>query len=145
MQKKNQSGQALIMVFAAVLNTVLVYLFVSGLIKIKPEYGIIGAALATFISRYLNLITLSAFAKKKFGITPNKQSIFKPLIASAIMLGFMVLFIYIFGQSTLSWFIMIICSMIVYWFIIFLLKGVKKEDLEIIKTLIKNKGPEKKK
>jgi len=135
--KEKPKWPAFIMIVAALLNTVLTYWFVLESIKIKPEYGLIGAALATFISRYVNLITLSAFAKKKFGITPNKSSIFKPLIASAIMLGFMMLFIYIFGQSTLSWFIMIICSMIVYWFIIFLVKGVKKEDLQIIKSIFK--------
>jgi stage V sporulation protein B len=132
--KEKPKWPALIMVFSAILNTFLVYLFVSNLIKIKPEYALIGAGVATFISRYFNLIVLSIFAKKKFKISPNKSSIIKSLIASAIMLLFMMGFSFVVKINTLTWIVMVLVSMVLYFVIMFLLKAINKEDFIIIKN-----------
>jgi stage V sporulation protein B len=133
--KEKPKWPALIMFIAALINVFLNFIFISYLIKIKPEYGLIGAALATFISRYFNLIFLASMCKKKFNISPNKESIFKPLFASLLMLVFLFIFSYFVRINILTGIIMLLLAASFYFIFIVIFKSIKKDDLNILKLL----------
>ena len=98
---------------------------------------LVGAAAATFISRYIFLGSLMILSKKKLKITPNKISFIKPLFASLVMLAFLFVFDYFVPLNILYGVIMILLAIIVYFLVMFFIKGIKKEDFELIRMLRK--------
>ena len=88
-----------------------------------------GAAIATVISRYLYLISLSIFAKKKLSIEFKLSYLTKPLLASLVM--FFILFIfnnYIEDMNIILGIFEVILGIIIYFTVMFLIKGVTKEE-----------------
>lgn len=121
---------------AAILNVILDIMLVYYFIKIKPEYGLIGAALATFLTRYAVLFTLIFSAKTKMNISPYKSSIIKPLFSTLIMSLYLLAYYSIFDINLLSGILMILTSILVYSLVIIGIKGVKIEELKkILKDL----------
>ena len=133
--KESTKLPAFIMLGATIINIALNYILISSLIKINIEYGLIGAALATIISRYFYLFFLTIYAKKKLKITPKLSSIFKPLISAIVMLTFLFIFDYFVPLNLARGIAMAIIAMLIYFAFMFLIKGIKKEDLKILKLL----------
>ena len=98
-----------------------------------PKYGIIGAAFATIVSEITFLI-LSAYQIRKSGIELNLLSkAYKPLISSIVMGVFVWYFI--------SWniFILIPVAALIYFIVLYLLKEFDKEDIDIVKEILKKR------
>lgn len=133
--KEKPKIPSIIIVIATVANVILSYIFIKISLNFGLQYGLVGVALATFLTRYGNLIALSALAKKKFNMSIKASYIIKPLIASIIMLGFLFLCDYFFDLSILMGIVMIIVAIALYIVIMFVLKGLNREDFETLKLL----------
>ena len=109
---------------ASIVNVFLNIILIIFLIKINPSYGLIGVAIATFISRCGALVAIAIITKKRLSISPNKQSILKPLFASLVMLGYLFIFDYFIQLTILTGITMIITAASIYLLTIFLIKTV---------------------
>ncbi|MCS7134656.1 MAG: flippase [Candidatus Pacearchaeota archaeon] len=127
---------AVIMIIATILNIFLNYFFIKIGISFAPQYGLVGVAAATFISKYFNLITLGIMARKKLKIKTNFP--YKQLLASGVMLLFLFFFDYFFKLSIFKGILMIFFAILVYFFTIYLMKEIKKEDFKLIKIFLSN-------
>ncbi|HIE36411.1 MAG TPA: polysaccharide biosynthesis protein, partial [Candidatus Omnitrophica bacterium] len=124
---------AITMIITTILNVLFNYLLISYLIQFRPGYGLIGASLATFVSRYIYLGSLLILGKNKLNVAPNKNSIIKPLISSIIMLTFLFIFDYLVPLNIFYGIIMVVSAVLIYILIMFLIRGIKKEDFELLK------------
>ncbi|MBU2576900.1 MAG: oligosaccharide flippase family protein [Nanoarchaeota archaeon] len=131
--KEKPHVPAYINITTSIANIILNIIFITYLIKIDLALGLVGAALATFITRFGGLVTLVVLSKRRLGISPNISSVIKPLIASLIMLGYLFLFTKLFSLNILMGVFMILSAGILYLLIIFLIKGI---DLEELRNLI---------
>ena len=131
--KEKPSVPAYINIIASITNIILNIIFITYLIKINLALGLIGVALATFITRFGGLMILAILSKRKLNISPNKLSLIKPLVASLFMLGYLFLFKKLFSLNILTGIVMILSAGIFYILIIFLIRGI---DLKEIKNLI---------
>jgi O-antigen/teichoic acid export membrane protein len=96
-----------------------------------PQYSLIGASIATIITEtYILLIYLYLAHRSNLKI-PLKTIFFKPIIA-CVGMG---LFIYFFRGLNL--FLLIGLSVVIYFGIFFLIKGFSKEELSLLKQLLK--------
>lgn len=112
--------------FAAVLNLVLNLIFV-------PYWGAIGAAITTFIAYYLLAIMVWYISYKQMKFDIQLGFIAKSIIASIVA----TFFIWIFKPDGLiEIFALILTSIIVYFSLLFLLKGFGEKELKIIKETI---------
>lgn len=133
--KEKPKIPSILIIIITVLNLILNYAFIKIAITISQSYGLIAVALATVITRYTNLTALTIISKKKFNVKTKASSILKPLIASAIMLGFLFVFDHFIDLNVWTGILMIILAALVYFGIMWLIKGIKKEDIQIIKML----------
>lgn len=116
--------------FTSVFNLILNIVLISFLIKIDISYGLIGASLATFFSRYVGMFVLMFLAKKRTGIFPDLSSIFKPLFSSLVMLLYLFVFYYFVPRGILQGILMILSAAILYLVIIFKLKATSIKELK---------------
>ncbi len=109
---------------SAVINIFLNYFLIQ-------MFGIVGAAIATILSRYFNMITLGILAYKKFGVTVDHSSIIKPLVSSLLM--FFILCSLPKPKNIFFGLIYIGLAGIVYFLALLLIRGIEKDDIELIK------------
>lgn len=120
---------------STILNIVLNLFLIRFFASIRVDLGMVGAALATFISRYSYGLIMGFLTFKQFKLAPEFSSIYKPLIASL----FMSLLIILIPSSNIFYGILeIILASTVYFLILYLIKGIKKEDFIYLLKLIKN-------
>jgi len=96
-----------------------------------PKYSLVGAAIATIITEAIILLLylyLTFVNDLKISI---KKIFIKPLVACTAM----TIFIYFFSNQNL--YLLIIVSAIIYFGIFFVLKGFSKDEIILIKNLIK--------
>jgi O-antigen/teichoic acid export membrane protein len=126
-----------ILIWATLMNIILNFILILSLIRFGPIYAVLGASAATLISRYFNFVVLVKEANKKLKVKLNINSIIKPLIASIIMFFVLIMF----QQATkFIWplsIIEIIFAIAVYFVILLIIKGIRKEDLYPFKLLFK--------
>ena len=96
-----------------------------------PNYSLVGAAIATIITETFILLIYFYLAIKNDLKINIKKSILKISIACILMASF----IYIFNNLNL--YLLIIISIIIYFSIFYILKGFSKEEIYLIKKLIK--------
>jgi len=133
--KEKPKIPAILIVIATVLNIALNYVFIKIGISMKPEYGLIAVAAATLITRMGNLAALAAIAKRDFNMCMDARSIFKPLAASAVMLGFLFAFSHFVSMNIWTGILMIVLASLVYLAVMLMIKGIKKEDFKLIRML----------
>lgn len=124
-----------LIITATILNILLNYFFIKYLIQIKPAYGLVGAALATFISRYFYFCLIAVGVRRKLKLTPWLASVWKPLIASVIMLGFLIIYNYFIDITLFLGVVEVLLAAVIYFIALFAIKGVKKEDFKLVKLL----------
>jgi O-antigen/teichoic acid export membrane protein len=127
---------AKIMVFVSFFNLILTYILIRLFLTISPMYAILGASIATITSNYLFFIALMIAAKKKFNISPDFNSIFKPFVAGIIMVIFLVIFNNLFGLRWPLAILEVIFGAVVYFLTLIIIKGITKEDFLLIKRLM---------
>lgn len=130
--KEKPKIPSILIVIAALVNVILNYIFIKIGISIKPEYGLVAVAAATLITRYSNLAALACLAKKELKMKIGAYSVIRPLISAIIMLGFLFLFSHYVSLNVWTGILMVILAMLVYFGVMLLIKGIKKEDFEIM-------------
>ncbi|MCL6500887.1 MAG: oligosaccharide flippase family protein, partial [Candidatus Pacearchaeota archaeon] len=135
--KEKPKIPSVIVIISTILNIILCYFFIKIGISISIVYSLVGVAAATFLARYLNLIALAIFAKKRLNISGRAMDMVKPLIASIVMLSFMLVFDYFVIISIFTGMLMIIAAVLIYLLVMLLIKGIKKGDSELLMLLFK--------
>jgi stage V sporulation protein B len=125
--KEKPEYPAMIIIASMLLNIALNYVLIL-------KFGMIGAAIATVISRYFNFIFLAFFSKRILGISADKSSVYKPLASSIVMAGF--LWSIPSPETVLSGVLQIIAAAIIYLSVLILIKGIGMEDVRYIKEAI---------
>jgi len=94
----------------------------------------IGAAIATVTARYFGAFTLAYLSKRVLNIFPSVDSIYKPLLSSFVMLAFL----YFMPSPTtiLDGIIGIIIAAFIYISMMFLIKGMDKEDIRYLSAVV---------
>ena len=111
---------AVVTLISMILNVILNYALILSI-------GMIGAAIATMASRLFSIIANGILSRKVLNISPELSSIYKPSIATFIMVGF---FYLIPKPETLGFGILeLIVAFLVYFVVLFLIKGIGREDL----------------
>jgi len=119
-----QNKMAIIAGFSALINVILNIIFI-------PSFSYVGAAVATIASEGFLFILCILLVSRYLYVIPFHKIIPKPLIAC----GIMGIFIYQFNDMNL--FILISIAIILYFGLLFLLKGFSKDDISTLKGIIK--------
>jgi len=134
------------LIIATILNVILNYTFIKIFLGVSSELAMAGVAAATLISNIVYIISLMITANKKFKISFEKKHFFKPLIASLIMsLAIILINKIILDMSVFLGVVEISFGVLVYFFVMILIKGVTKEDFFIIKEVLKRRRNQKNK
>jgi len=96
-----------------------------------PTYSYIGSAFATIIAESFLLIAYLLLAAKYFYILPLHRIILKPILACLLMGAF----VYYFNDVHLA--IIIPLAIVIYFSVLFLIKGFSKDDISMMKHLLK--------
>ncbi len=126
---------SLLVLFSTISNIILNYLFLKIGLSISLEFGLIAVALATAIVRYSNLVILAILTKKELNIKSGWSMLIKPVIGSIVLIVFLLIFNLLFKTSWITVIIALVLGVIVYMGIMFLIKGITKEDINTIKSL----------
>lgn len=119
------------------INIVLNYFLITYLLNFGQKYAIIGAAIATVLSRLSLLIFLSIKAKKRLNLRLRSVKLKKPIFATLIMALFLLGFNQFVDMNLLFGGIEIIIGAGIYLGILLLTKEMTKEDCTVLKSLIK--------
>lgn len=121
---------AKLIIISSIMNIILNYIFI---IKI----GMLGAAIATVISRSFNTIFLGILSRRVLYIQPNPDSIYKPLFCS----GIMALFLHMapIPSTVLLGAIEILVGALIYLTTLILLKGFGREDIIYLTETIRSR------
>lgn len=97
-----------------------------------------GAAIATTTSWIFYLFSSGFYTKREFNVSLHLKSITKPLISSIIMfLSLYSLILYIKDVHLIAGIFLVLEGIIIYFAILFLIRGIKKEEIKFIAGLIK--------
>ncbi len=124
-------------IYALGINIVLNYILIKSLISYGASYAILGAGIATLLSRTFLLTLLSIKGRKELGISlfENKRNFIKPILASMAMIPF-VLAIGVFVEfSLLRLPLQIIGGAMIYVVSLLLIKGITKKDLALLRYI----------
>lgn len=110
--------------FSALINVIINYLLI-------PKYSIIGASTATLITEGIVAISLILYSIKLGYFKFNYMKIFKIIIGSLFM-GVFLIFI-----NEWNIIISILCSILLYALTLYVLKGIDKEDINLMKSVFK--------
>lgn len=119
------------------INIILNYILISSLLKISELGAIIGAAIATIISRLFLFAYTTSLLKKKLDLDLEKKIFIKPIIAGFIMFVLIKLINYfIVKDMTLVMGILeVIFGVLIYFLIMFLIKGFTTQDFKVLQKI----------
>ena len=129
---------AKLIVIACLLNIFLNFILIKLFLRISPDWAIAGAAIATVISWFFYLTASIIAIKKEFNFSMSFYPIIKPLISSIIM--FLVLFYSLRFINNTNLFIgifAILLGILVYFSVLFIIRGITREDIALLKLVIK--------
>ncbi|OIO80988.1 hypothetical protein AUJ84_02115 [Candidatus Pacearchaeota archaeon CG1_02_32_132] len=131
--KSKYTANALII--STILNIILNFLLIILLLPLGEIYAVLGAAVATILTRYLNFFMVAIFSRKLLNLKASYSTFIKPLISSSIMALYLVGFNRIINVKTnlLILVIEIITAAVVYFLVLFLIKGISKKDFKALK------------
>jgi len=124
-KEKPEYGTAISMA-SMVMNVVLNYILIL-------KFGMIGAAVATTLSRFFNILASGILSFRILKISPDRSSIYKPLSASLIMFSFLSITP---KPGTILFGLLELCVVIlIYFMVLLLLKELKLDDLKYARTI----------
>ena len=128
--KEKPEYGTVISVVSMTINIMLNYILIS-------KYGMVGAAIATTISKFFNITARGIVATRVFGICLDLDSIYKPFTSSLLMF----LFLYSLPRpdSLFLGIFELFGAFVFYLLVMFLIKGVKLEDIKYVKVILKVK------
>ena len=137
-QSKEKSKIIAKSVFVAlIVNIILNYVLIKYLLNFSQEYAILGAGIATVVSRLILLGILVVNAKHQFKLNVKGIGIRKPIFATLIMALFLLLFNSIVDMNWFFGILEIILGAGIYFGVLILVKGVGREDFKLVKSLIR--------
>jgi len=120
-------------IIALLINIILNYVLIKSLLTVNQEYAIIGAGLATLASRIFLFGALSIKAKSQFKLKVKKSPIIKSIIATIAMVLVLALFTYFVDMNLFLGIIEILLGILVYFGVLWLVRGIGKEDFKLLK------------
>ena len=111
-----------------VINTVLNYILIK-------RYGITGSAIATSITSALITFMMLYYVAKDFGVVMSIKSLLKMSLAGLIMYAAS----FLFNRGEFFFIIWSMILFVVYLAILYLLKEIKKDDIDVIRQLLSRK------
>lgn len=118
--KEQPQWPTYLLLIATAMNIVLNYFMILA-------WGIVGAALATAVSRYFNFVALGFLAKAKLAIVPLAASIIKPLAAAMVMLAALLFLPPV--HELLMGVGYILLAAAVYFAVLWVIRGFDREDI----------------
>jgi O-antigen/teichoic acid export membrane protein len=130
---------AKLIVITSILNVIFNYVLIKTFLLISPVWATAGASIAIVLSWLFYFFFSAYYIKKEFSFEIEFREIIKPLISSIIMAGVILVALNILkiNVNVLSGALLVIIGAITYLVSMILLKGVKKEDLSLLKLLLK--------
>ncbi len=125
------------MLVSLVMNIILNYILIKLLLNISQEYALFGAGSATLISNIFFLVVLINKTKFQFKIKPDKRIILKSIFSTIAMAIFLFIFMKYVNINIFSGVIMIILAALIYFSVMFLIKGLIREDLNLLKIIFR--------
>jgi O-antigen/teichoic acid export membrane protein len=96
-----------------------------------PTYSYVGSAFATIAAESFLLVAYIYLSGRYFHLLPLHRIIIKPIIACSLM-G---VFVFMFHQINIA--VLIPIAIVMYFSILFIIKGFSKDDISLIKSVIK--------
>jgi len=119
------------------INILLNYILIKSLLGLGYGYAIVGAGIATVISRIFYLVFLSRKSNKLFKTKIPWRTILKSIFVTIVMAGFLLWF-NLFVESNIYLVILeVIFGILIYFVGMILIGEVDKEDFEVVSGLIK--------
>lgn len=112
-------------IFTAI-SSILLYLI------LIPKFSYLGASLVTIYSNLIILLGSYYYIKKYTGFSPKMKILFQSLSASLGMAIFMFILPRAFYQNNIYLLLIICLAMLIYFFLLYLFKGINKEDIKIL-------------
>jgi len=113
------------------INAILNYILIK-------KYSITGSAIATSITSFIIALWIIYYLWRDFGALVKIKTFLKTIFAAALMY----LASLLFSKGEIAFIAWSLILFAFYLFILYILKEIKKEDIEIIKTLIFRKKKE---
>ncbi|MEM4325877.1 MAG: oligosaccharide flippase family protein, partial [Candidatus Pacearchaeota archaeon] len=126
-----------------IINIFFNYLLIKHFLTFSQQYATMGAGIATLMSQFFLLGVLYKRAKKRLEISIRKVSILKPLFSTGIMALFLIFFKSYVKINLFSGILMILLGGVIYISLMFLTKGLTREDIFRIKLVFQKKYVEK--
>ena len=126
-----------IKVFALVLNVLLNFVLIYSLMSISELWAVVGASIATLLSWVFIFVSMIIISRKKLNISLEKIIFVKPIISGIIMfLSLYFLNRFLIRDMTLVLGVLeIIVGALIYLILMYLIKGITREDMETLKKL----------
>jgi len=121
-----------------ILNVILNFILISALFKISELWAITGAAIATIFSRYFLFFFLARTARRTLNFRIKKMIFIKPIFAGLLMFAslYWINNRLIENMTLLTGLVEIILGALIYFIIMFLIKGITLKDLKFIKNIM---------
>lgn len=122
-----------------IINFILNFFLITSLVK-KSEYlATIGAAIAVTISNFIYLIAISILAGKQYKLKFHKKVLLKVILSCLFMSAVLILVSILYFKEISVWnlILQILVGFTIYLVLMLLMKGIKKEDFELIKVLFR--------
>jgi O-antigen/teichoic acid export membrane protein len=114
--------------FGMILNAILNYVFIN-------RYGILGSAIATTTTSLVFMLISLSYCSRYFGKIINFASLGKMIFATALMFAAS----YFFPPRNFYFLIWSIILVVIYILVLFFLKEISTEDMELLKSLVSRK------
>jgi O-antigen/teichoic acid export membrane protein len=137
--KEKPKTLAKFMAFSLILNIILNYILIKSFLSFGQEIAVLGAGTATIISNGFFLGVLTRKAKSQFKLDLGKKIILKALFATFIMAIFLFIFNRLTDLNLFLGFLEILLGILIYFSVLFLIKGITKEDLNLLKRVFRKK------
>lgn len=128
---------ALFTFIALITNIFLNYFLITFMIDFGEIYAVMGVSIATILSRILLLSGLIFITKKQYKIKYDFKLLSKILFSTGVMTLFLVVFNYYIDINIITGILEILIGAGIYFFSMFLTKGINKEDVKLLRYLIK--------
>lgn len=127
-----------LILITSILNIILNLLLIKLFINISPIWATAGASIANVITWITYLILSIYYLNSNFRIKIDYKPIIKIIIASFFMFVILKFFlIYVKTLNLLLGILGVFVGVIIYFMILFLIKGIKKEDFQLFYLLFK--------
>lgn len=131
---------AKLVLISSIINIILNIILIKSLSLISPIFGTAGAGIATLFSWVFYFSFASIILKNKFKISTPFKSLIKPLISSIIMfLAISFTLKFISDMNLIVGIAEVLFGILIYFLVLFLIKGIEKKDVFLILSLMKLK------